>query len=275
MPCNASRLGISTASYFNRMPIEDIVLDIGAHGVPRAELFLNTFSEYEDGFADLLAARTAQAGLSVYSIHPMSMQFEPLLFSLHARQRDDAMRIFEQVLRAARRLGASCYVMHGAAHLSGAAKNLQIERLAPIFTELCAMSREYGVTLTLENVSWCLFCSPEFGLRMSDLLGDALHYTLDVKQAVRSGHTPFEYIEAVGGLTENLHLCDYRRDESGAYRWTLPGQGECDFPALLSALRQKGYQGPAFVEVYSDTYGDLSELYASYHSLAAQLAPFL
>ena len=38
------QIGMSTASYFNRMPIEETVGDIGAHGVPLCELFLNTFS---------------------------------------------------------------------------------------------------------------------------------------------------------------------------------------------------------------------------------------
>lgn len=43
-----TRIGISTASYFNRMPIEDAVLELGAQGVRICELFLNSFSEYTD-----------------------------------------------------------------------------------------------------------------------------------------------------------------------------------------------------------------------------------
>lgn len=257
------QIGISTASYFNRMPIEDAVRDIGAHGVPVAELFLNTFSEYEPDFVECLAQRLEKAGVSAHSVHPMSTQFEPQLFSLHPRQRKDAFRIYERVLQAAKRLGARCYVMHGAATLGGAAKNLELERIAPIFCELNDMAEGYGVTLALENVSWCVFASPAFGLALRERTGDRMHYTLDIKQAVRSGYKPRDYIDAVGDRLVNVHLCDYSVREDGRFLWCMPGQGVCDFAAVAAALRAHGYTGPAFVEVYSDMYRTLDALFDS------------
>lgn len=265
------QIGMSTASYFNRMPIEETVGDIGAHGVTLCELFLNTFSEYEPAFVDRLADRLAGAGVTAYSVHPMSTQFEPQLFSLHPRQRADALRIYERVLQAARRLGARCYVMHGAATLAGAAKNLQMERIAPIFAELNDMAAGYGVTLALENVSWCVFASPAFGRELRERTGDAMHFTLDVKQAVRSGYAPAAYLDAVGDRLVNVHLCDYAVREDGGYVWRMPGQGACDFAALAQALRAHGYAGPAFVEVYSDMYRELDALFDSRAYCEAQM----
>ena len=255
------QIGISTASFFNRMTIEDAVLQLGAHGVPAAELFLNSFCEYEPAFTAMLAERARAANLRIHSVHPMSTQFEPQLFSLHPRQREDAFRIYERVLQAARTLGAACYVMHGAATLNGAAKNLELARIAPIFSELDEMARAYGVTLALENVSWCLFCTPSFGLRLRELTNDRMHFTLDIKQAVRSGFSPEDYMDAVGDRIVNVHLCDYERLENGAFRWRMPTQGQCDFSALRAALLAHGYRGPAFVEVYSDMYDDVDALY--------------
>ena len=255
------QIGISTASFFNRMTIEDAVLQLGAHGVPAAELFLNSFCEYEPAFTAMLAERARAANLRIHSVHPMSTQFEPQLFSLHPRQREDAFRIYERVLQAARTLGASCYVMHGAATLNGAAKNLELARIAPIFSELDEMARAYGVTLALENVSWCLFCTPSFGLRLRELTKDRMHFTLDIKQAVRSGFSPEDYMDAVGDRIVNVHLCDYERLENGAFRWRMPTQGQCDFSALRAALLAHGYRGPTFVEVYSDMYDDVDALY--------------
>ena len=255
------QIGISTASFFNRMTIEDAVLQLGAHGVPAAELFLNSFCEYEPAFTAMLAERARAANLRIHSVHPMSTQFEPQLFSLHPRQREDAFRIYERVLQAARTLGAACYVMHGAATLNGAAKNLELARIAPIFSELDEMARAYGVTLALENVSWCLFCTPSFGLRLRELTKDRMHFTLDIKQAVRSGFSPEDYMDAVGDRIVNVHLCDYERLENGAFRWRMPTQGQCDFSALRAALLAHGYRGPAFVEVYSDMYDDVDALY--------------
>jgi len=258
--------GISTASFFNRMMIEDVVTDLGVHGVGLAELFLNSFCEYTEDFAALLKERIDQANLSVYSVHPMSTQFEPQLFSLHPRQRADGIRVFEAVLKAAKTLGAKYYVMHGAAHLSGAAKNLQLDRVAPIFSDLVDMAADYGVTLTLENVSWCMFANPDYGRRMTDKIGSKLHYTLDTKQAIRSGYTPDDYIDAVGPLIRNVHLCDCRHTENGL-RWTLPGCGEFDFDAMMTRLIGEGYRGPAFLEAYSDTYDTLQDLYDCHAAL--------
>lgn len=261
------QVGISTASFFNRMMIEDVVTDLGEHQIGLAELFLNSFCEYTEEFTALLKERIEKANISVYSVHPMSTQFEPQLFSLHPRQRADGQRIFESVLRAAKTLGAKYYVMHGAAHLSGAAKNLQLERVAPIFSDLVDMADSYGITLTLENVSWCMFANPDYGRRMTDLIGDKLHYTLDTKQAIRSGYTPDDYIDAVGPLIRNVHLCDCRHTETGV-RWALPGCGEFDFVAMMSRLLDVGYNGPAFLEAYSDTYETIQDLYDCHRCLS-------
>ena len=255
------RIGISTASFYSRSCTEDSVTAIGALGAKICEIFLDTYSEYEAEFGLLLRSRAEQAGLEVVSVHAMSQQFEPQLFSLHPRQREDAFRIYERVLQAARTLGAACYVMHGAATLNGAAKNLELARIAPIFSELDEMARAYGVTLALENVSWCLFCTPSFGLRLRELTKDRMHFTLDIKQAVRSGFSPEDYMDAVGDRIVNVHLCDYERLENGAFRWRMPTQGQCDFSALRAALLAHGYRGPAFVEVYSDMYDDVDALY--------------
>lgn len=209
------QIGISTASFFNRMPIEDAVTALGLHGVEPVELFLNSFSEYEPSFVDLLQQRVRAAGVSVYSVHPMSTQFEPQIFSLHPRQRVDALAIYERVLRAAKHLGAHCYVMHGAATLAGAAKNLELSRIAPIFCELIDIAAGYGITLALENVSWCVFSSPDFGLRLREATGDRMHYTLDIKQAARSGYSPLDYIDVMKGRLVNVHLCDYAKNADG------------------------------------------------------------
>jgi len=256
-------IGLSTASYFQKLQIEDAILDIGAHGVRVCELFLNTFSEYEPPFVELLAERLAQASVSVFSVHPMSMQFEPQLFSIHPRQREDALNIYERVLAAGKRVGAQCYVMHGPARLFGGVKNIELARIAPIFLDLAERAAAYDIQLTLENVSWCVFNEPEFGVRLQELTGGVIKHTLDVKQAVRSGYDPVDFIRAVGEHIINVHLCDATRLPSGLVRYDMPGFGEYDFATMFNLLEKKGYRGPAFIEVYSDMYEQIPTLYDS------------
>ena len=256
-------IGLSTASYFQKLQIEDAILDIGAHGVPVCELFLNTFSEYEPPFIDLLGERLARTDTKVFSIHPMSMQFEPQLFSIHPRQREDALFLYERVLSAGKRLGAHYYVMHGPARLFGGVKNIELTRIAPIFIDLAERAQRYDIQLTLENVSWCVFNEPEFGARLQAMTGGAIKHTLDVKQAVRSGYDPIDYIRAVGEQIVNVHLCDATRLPSGGVHYDMPGFGEYDFAAMLNLLHEKDYRGPAFIEVYSDMYTKIPVLYES------------
>lgn len=257
-------IGISTASYFSKLQTEDAILDIGAHRVPVCEVFLNSYSEYEPSFVDLLVERVNEAGVKVFSVHPMSMQFEPQLFSVHPRQRADAWKLYERVLIAGKRLGATHYVMHGPARLFGGVKNIGLTRIAPIFVELSALAKDFGICLTLENVSWCVFNEPSFGARLLDAVGTgALRFTLDVKQAVRSMHDPAEYVHTVGDFIANVHICDATELENGTVRYDMPGFGDYDFPALFRALAAHGYAGPAFIEVYSDMYSEIPALYRS------------
>ena len=260
---------VSSATYFQRMDLEDIVADLPAHGVSDAELFLNSFCEYEPDFVRLLADRAEKAGLRIHAVHPMSIQFEPQLFSIHPRQFGDAMRLFEKVLQDAVILGAKRYVMHGPPYIRGVLKNVQFDRISGLLGDLSDTAAGYGVTLCFENVSWCLFQEPDFGKALADRLGDRLHYTLDIKQAFRSGHTPDDYIDAVGPLIRNVHLCDYLKDGSGQFVWKLPGKGCYSFEALFERLRSIGYSGPLTLEGYSDSFRDTDEIFDSYRYLKA------
>lgn len=259
------KVGISTASIFNKAMVEDIPAMFSSMGCCDIEVFLNTFSEYRPDFVRLLRKRIDDAGLRVYSVHPMSNQFEAQLFSIHPRQKADAFSVYREALNAGRILGATHYVMHGSPHLGGTAKNLEMERITPIFRELLDTAAEYGVTLCLENVSWCFFHAPAFGRELKERLGDRrLKFVLDIKQAVRCGEDPFAFVEAVGEDLENWHLCDYAFDETGKLSLKMPGKGQCDFKALGAAMVRKGYRGPAFIEVYSDMYAQMDELKASF-----------
>ena len=257
-------IGLSSASYFARLPTEDALLDIGAHGVRLCELFLNSFCEYEPAFIELLTARARQADVRVFSVHPMSMQFEPQLFSHHPRQRADAWRIYESVLSAGKALGATLYTMHGPMRLSGTTP-VDLSYAAPVFCDLIALAREYGIALSLENVSWCAFCEPEQGERLLERIGtENLCFTLDVKQALRSGHEPVAFVERLGQTIRNVHLCDAVKHENGPVQCVMPGFGTYDFAALFAALEAAHYAGPAFIEVYADMYEDIATLYESY-----------
>lgn len=260
------KTGISTASFFDTLMIEDAPALLRSWNVSYAEYYLNSYCEYDPGFVDLLAKKTEDAGIRVVGVHPMSLQYEPLLFTPHPRQRQDALKAYELVLRAGERLKADHYVMHGPVVLNGVAKNLQLERLAPIFDELSDMAEDHGVHLTLENVSYSIMPTPEIGKEIHALIREPLYHTLDIKQAIRAGVDPLSFVDAFGEQILAVHACDC--DFSGERpRFCLPGQGNYDFRQLLSALSRKGFEGTVLLEAYSDMYRDPIELKHAFERL--------
>ena len=254
-------IGISTASYFNRLQTEDAVSDIIKNGIGLTEIFLNSYLEYEPAFIDLLCERIGDSGLRVYSIHPMSLNFEPFLFSIHSRQYEDGERYFRKILDAGRRLGAGYYTMHGYANLSGAVRNVQMDRVAPVIVRLAEIAREYGITLTIENVSWCMCSHPSFVTELCNRIGaGTVKFTLDIKQAFRAGETPEAFIDVFGRDLANLHVTDVVTSPDGTHAIRMPGRGTLDYRALTDSIRKNGCEVPAIVEVYSDMYREISEI---------------
>ncbi len=254
-------VGISSACFFGRMPLEDVFEHMRYINAGLCEVFLNTYSEYEPEFIDILYSRMADNGLRAYSVHSMSTQFEPQLFSIDVRQRRDARVFFKKVLAGAKKLGAKVYVMHGPATMRGAIKNVNMSRIGPMTAELAELADDEGVRLSWENVSWCLFSQPQFASMLIEAArSEKIGFTLDIKQAARSGYSYQSFIDNMGDRIVNVHVCDYRIDENGRTVFTGIGDNGVDFAALKKSLDAVGYKGPAIVEVYSDTYGDIAEL---------------
>ena len=258
-------IGLSTACFFGKGVTEDSLRMIREAGFPVCEVFFDAPMEYDEAFYPVLL--DSLGDMRVHSIHGMSSQFEPQLFSIGARQKAAAMDVFRKTLAQVQRLGAKYYVMHGPMLNGGSMKNIAYARIAPIIADIARISREEGLLLAWENVSWCLFNRPEFvaGIRKFADIPD-LYFTLDVKQAARTGADPFDFLEAMGDRCVNVHLCDFSRTQSGV-ALGLPGRRSFDFARLFAALEAKGYSGPAIVEVYSDAYDDYGELFQSARDL--------
>ena len=264
------KTGISTASFFEKLMNEDAPALLSAWGVRCVEYYLNSFCEYDRAFVEPLAKATADAGIAVVAVHPMSLMYEPLLFALHPRQQADAFKAYEQVLEAGEILHADHYVMHGPVVLNGVAKNLQFERLAPIFDRLIAMAEDHGMKLTLENVSYSIMPTPEIGLSLHSMLSRPLYHTLDIKQSIRAGVDPLAFVDAFGERILAVHACDCDCT-GGKPRYCLPPRGGYDFKKLTDALSAKGFSGAVLLEAYSDMFKETDELKDAYRSLDRQI----
>ena len=105
------KTGISTASFFLRGETEDAIKTIKELGAGCAEVFLGTYYEYRPEFAKKHAPLAE--GMDICSIHALSTNFEPQLFSASRRVRGDAYYWLDQLMRSAQLFGTDKYSFHG------------------------------------------------------------------------------------------------------------------------------------------------------------------
>ena len=253
-------VGISTASLFLRRLNEEALALFSAWGVPCAEVFLTSFSEYEPAFAEVLAREKGK--VRVHSVHVLNTQFEPQLYAEHPRVKADAFSWLQKVMRSAQILGAERYTFHGIARLKRTFRE-NLPRSAAQTAEIAAACAAYGVRLCYENVEWALYNHPGVFSALREGCPQ-LGGVLDVKQARITGFDWREYLAEMGENLATVHVSDV--DASG--RMCLPGRGVFPFGELFSRLKDMGFTGAVLLENYSKDYASEDELRASFEYLA-------
>ena len=258
------KIGVSTATYFSRFYTEDALERIARLGADVCEVFFASRCEYTAAFAEVLRARLEDARriapLNVHSIHALTNQFEPELFSVNDRAYSDALETFESVLKVGEAIGAKHYTFHGAAMLKKAVRyNFDFAKISSRVDRLIDMAGAHGIDFCYENVHWTYFSTPEYFAKLKELC-PRLSCTLDIKQAMQSGIDYKKYLEVMADRLATVHLCDYTEDGALA----IPGRGDFDFVTFFKRLKDVGYDGVCLMEVYAKDYkddGDLKEAY--------------
>ena len=246
-------IGVSTASLFMRAGTKDALDILNAIDARVVEIFLESFSEYNAEYISSLKNRLGS--LKVNSLHTVTTQFEPQLFSLVDIQKKDAYAFMREICRGAKLIGAKNYTLHGRARVKKYAKLDDFDSYVPYFNELCDLLSEYDMELCLENVEWCFYSYPEWFSKIKERC-PKLKTCLDVKQARISGYKAEDYIREMAGRINTVHLSDV--DANG--KMCLPGKGVTDFKALFERLSDTGFCGNMLIEVYTGDYGAIDEI---------------
>ena len=233
-------IGVSTAALYPDHPTEDALLTIGGLGFRVVEIFLQCEHEYSASFAATLDQRRRELGLEVHSLHLYSPYFD--LWSPYSRMAREVRDRFRRLLDVAAAVDARALTWHGLRY------GLDRPRLVAAFFESVAWAAEraqaVGLTLCIENVSWCYLRAPE-QVRAIARAGLPVGFTFDAFQAGESGVEPAALIRAMGDRLTTVHLSDY---VPNAPRHLPPGQGRLNWPALFRALREVDYRGPLILE---------------------------
>ena len=249
------KAGVSTASLYP-LHTEDALREIAQRGTKTAEVFFNSNTEKSGSVFNDIMSTVSGYGMDIVSVHPFSSPMETVfLFSDYDRRVDEIMDNYRRYFEVMNKLGAKIFVLHGALQSAKLERELYAERLLMI----TQAGYEFGVTVAQENVCYCKSRSIEFLEYLSEQLGDDAHFVLDIKQAVRSGVSPFDIIDALGNKIVHYHISDHKKDAD-----CLPvGDGCFDFGRFVGQLDKLGYGGALIVELYRENYKDYDELIKS------------
>lgn len=248
--------GISTASLFGRFVTEDALKFLSDSGVAVAEAFLESYCEYKPQFGDFLKER--KGNIEVHSVHTLTTQFEPQLYSVNERAKKDSFALLEDAMTVAEKIGAKYYTFHGGARFKKTPMIIDFNRVGKITQEIIDVCARHKVQLAYENVHWGYYNYSGFFKELKKhTIG--LKATLDIKQARQSGISCSDFIEDMGSDIVTVHLSDVA--ENG--KMCLPGRGITDFYDLFSRLKDKGFDGAFLIEVYKNDFNEFSELFRS------------
>jgi len=114
---------------------------------------------------------------------------------------------------------------------------VEIRRVLPL-------AKELGVRIAIENVWNNFLLSPLEAARYVDELGEQVGWYMDVGNIVKYGW-PAHWIRTLGDRILKLDIKDYSRKT----QWCAIGEGDSDWPEVMRALEDIGYEGWASAEV--------------------------
>ena len=205
---------------------------------------------------------TLKDSAKIVSIHPYTAFAEAVMFfSGYERRTEESIEKYKSVFEKAQKLGVKYFTFHGdRIYASGSDELTDIA--AETFNKLADSAKEFGITLCLENVSWCKSKSPDYIKSVAEKVRN-IGFTLDLKQARRAGVDYSEYLSAMGNRLLNIHVSDFD-DKCDCL---LPGAGKFDFKKFKTDIERIGYNGNLLIEVYSQCFSDVSEISKSKHFL--------
>lgn len=250
------RIGISSAVLYpeySEIAMEKLINS----GFDLFEFFYNCDEEISLPFIEKIKNFCDKA--SFVSIHPYTAFAEGVFFfSTYERRTLEAIEKYKNAFRMAKKLGVKYFTLHGDRFFGNSSECVLGDNAAETLSRLADIAKEEGITLCLENVSWCKSSNPDYIRAVSQNVQN-IGFTLDLKQARRANIPYEEYIDAMGSKILNIHVSDFDAERD----CLLPGKGVFDFNIFKKDIEKIGYEGDLLIEVYSEAFGELEELASS------------
>lgn len=254
---------VSTACLYPKLT-EDALYDLCLSGISTVEIFLSAPSEAGSVYASDMAAMLRRFDTKCVSVHPWTATNEGfMLFSNYMRRVRDFLEEARRIFQFMQTVGAKLYVLHGCP-VGWVKPDFYCER----FKMLYDLGKEYGITVTQENVNKYESQNLKFLREFCRLLGDDAKITFDTKQAVRAGIKIDEAVRMIGDHIVHVHLSDHG-EKGDCLRI---GEGRFQVVPFLAALHEKGFDGAVMLELYRDGFGGIQDLQDDWQKIRRLIA---
>ena len=191
-----------------------------------------------------------------------SQAHAPFNFTCDMEQEDScfAYLSIKRAIEACGIIGIDHIVVHGIAVPETAVSGKSLDYNTGFYKKLEPLCRETGVKIAIENLSGA-FTYPDLMNEILKRLNSPWFVGLvDVGHAwLRAGIQPGDFIRRLTpGSLKGLHIQDNHGAAGGVDEHLAPFLATVDFPDLLKALKETGYEGdftlelPRFLKMYAD-----------------------
>ncbi len=229
-------------------------------GYDAVELNLETGLDVHPALTDREIQAVGQAvrdmGMGFSSIYSRE-QWKYMISSGEAARRQQAEAIVKRLIEVAGLLDiGAVLVIPGAVDDSLFGKEPEIvpydvvyERVQETLQRLLPLAADANTILAIENVPSKFLLSPLEMARFVDEIGHVnLGVYFDVANAMPNGF-PEHWLRILGARITRIHVKDYRLDIGGLKGFTGLLQGDINWPAVVSAIQEIGYDSYITSEV--------------------------
>jgi len=194
--------------------------------------------------AEILKARDA-TGLAIANIID-SVHWRDTLSDPNPEVRARGVEGLKAALRDAKAFGAPTVLLVPAVVRKDVSYSDAWARSPVEIRKAIPLAEELGVKIAIENVGNYFLMSPLEAARfVDDFHSTAVAWHFDIGNVVPWGW-PEHWIRALGKRISTLHIKEYSRAKRSQVQLM---EGDCDWPAIMKALDEAGFNGWAIAEV--------------------------
>lgn len=224
--------------YLTNGSMETAVRDIAAAGYEGTEMFDGNLVEYADR-PDELRETLSNAGLELVSVYT-GANF------IYADILPDELHRIRRAAELATTFGAERLVVGGGARRAAGTTDEDYDRLGTALDRVTDIAEEFGLSASYHPHLTTIVESPD---ELDRLMSKTrIGFCPDTAHLAAGGGDPAAAIRKYPDRIRHVHLKDFKKDP---FQFLPLGEGDLDFPDIIRAVKESGYDSWLMVELDS------------------------